>query len=409
MTFLDRLKGKVVTTLSAAIEGTPITSKQTTYFAPKDKKLLETAFRECQVIAQGIIKFTQIIMSGEPTLECKDENVLSYFNDFVDNIGNIGNDLHWYELLMRIFQDQFIYGEAWVEKIFNTNKTRIVDLDIIDATSMDYAKNGSDKIVLDKYGVPVGYVQQLEPGQLEVGRGSFTPPEGVYVANKKYIPREYIAHIMLYRTGNGFYPLGLVEMAYNDILWFLKLKQAYGDKALKVLFPTRVGILGDKQHEPTAEMLQDFVNKLVATEYKTEIALPYFADLKVVEAKHPEALLNFLNFFQEQIIIATGLPKPIVTGLGEETNRATLNVQTKLALMTTKDIIRRTCKAIEHQIFKPISRLEGFYRDKKKKKGLIVPKISWDFAKIEKAIEDVIGNANYISGDGEQYSREEAK
>lgn len=394
LSFLDKIKGKVVTSLSASTDGVPVTSHQTFTLNPMDKKLLEAAFRQCPVMAQGIIKFSQIIMSGEPTLKCDDKEVLDYYNNFLNNIGNIGNNLHWYEVLTRIFQDQFIFGEAWIEKVFNTNKSRIVDLDIIDAKSMDYAKRGDNKILIDKFGMPIGYVQELQPGQITFGRGNFKPPRGAVITNGKYVPKEYIAHIMLYRTGNGFYPLGLVEMAFNDIKWFVKLKNAYGDKAIKVLFPTRVGVLGDKTHEPTAEMLKDFVNKIKNAEYKTEIALPHFADLKVLEARHPEALLNFLNFFQDQIIIATGLPKPIVTGLGEETNRSTLNVQTKLAMVTTRDIIRRTCKAIEQQIFKPMSELEGF-TDKDTNKP-IVPKIEWDYSKIEQAIVDVVSNDGKI-------------
>lgn len=386
MSFLDRLLGRHVEILSAAeVAGSPIAMKETSSVRRIPKQELEAAFLNCGLVKEGIVKKTQIIMSGEPVLECEDKEVLKYFNDFLDNIGNIGTEIHWNELLSRIFQDQFVFGDSWVEKIYNRNQTRIVDLDIIDPKSMDYAKYGT-KIALDKYGAPLGYTQVIPFGQRDIARKKIAPPKDVtLMGSMQWIPKQSIAHFMLYKS-SGFYPIGVIEPVYQDIYYYLKLKKAYGEKASTILFPRLWAKVGDKSHLATPQVLKDIIEKMKTSHYKTEIATPQFVDLNILEAKHPDSLLNFLNFYADQILISIGLPKPLVTGLGEATNRATLNVQTYISLLSTRDIIKKTVKTIEHEIFRPIALLEGFGTEEEP----IYPRINWNFQKVEDSIKHSI-------------------
>src|SRR4030042_6154765 len=119
LTLSDRLRGIKLADMSIEV-GNPIAEKPPSTLVRVPKAELEAAFALCGLINSGIIRQTQIIMSGEPILECDDKKVLKYFEDFLENIGNRGNDIHWDELLNRIFLAQFIYGEAWVEKTWNT-------------------------------------------------------------------------------------------------------------------------------------------------------------------------------------------------------------------------------------------------------------------------------------------------
>lgn len=375
----DKLHGVREVELSAEVlSEAPVTVKNTSSLPRVSKKELEAAFVACSIVKTGLTKFTEIIMSGEPILECDDKKILEYYQNFTDGLGNRGNNLHWDEYLTRVFLDQFIYGEAFGENIFSKagKPQRIIDLDIVDAKSINYAKKG-EHVALDKYGIPVGYVQDVPYGQANGSK--FKPPENITIqGNQKWIPRDRITHFSLYNFGNGLRPIGLIESAYNDIKYFLNLKNAYGEKALTVLFPKYVIKCGDEKHLPTAQITKDLIDKMKEGQYKTEIAIPYYNDIKPLEVKHPEALLNFLEFFMDQTLISLGLPKPIATGLGEETNRSTLNVQTYIMLLTTKNIIKKTTRTIERQIFKPIADAEKFKT---------YPKINWNFEKIEGAIK----------------------
>src|SRR4030042_2991470 len=377
LTLSDRLRGIKLADMSIEV-GNPIAEKPPSTLVRVPKAELEAAFALCGLINSGIIRQTQIIMSGEPILECDDKKVLKYFEDFLENIGNRGNDIHWDELLNRIFLAQFIYGEAWVEKTWNTKHNRIIDLDIINAKTMDYAKKG-ESLALDEYGVPLGYVQEISA----YSRERLTPPEGVTISpGTQWIPKDRIAHFTLHNFGSGYRPIGLIEPAYADTKCFLNEKNAYNIKLLTTLLPKYLAKIGNDKHMPTPEIAKDIVDKMKKSAFDTEIAIPYFHDISILQPQHPDALLNFLQFFSDQIVISLRMPKPIVTGLGEETNRATLNVQTYIMLLSTKDTIKRTVRTVERQIFKPMADAEGFKT---------YPKITWNFSAVEDSIKNSIG------------------
>ena len=401
VSFWDKLRGRQETTLSGATTGTdPKTTRYEaeTHRIPKDK--LEAAYKDCPLVNQGINKFVQIIMSGNPHLECEDKNILQFYEDFLDNIGYVGGNTNWREILYRTFLDGCIYGSAWIEKMYN-KKGNIADLDIIDAKTMDYAKSGQS-IALDEYGMPLGYVQKVPYGRHS---DNIKPPKEITITgNEKYIPKEYIAQIPLYNFGDGLKPIGLIEPCFNDVSTYLELKKAYRKNAMSVLWPTRVAKVGDDKHEPNQEVLEDMIKNLQEARYDTEISTPNYVDLYILEAKHPDALLNFLTFFREEIIISLGLPKPFVTGLGEETNRSTLNIQTELTIIATLDIIRRICRHIEDKIFRQIAEEQGF----KKEGKLIYPKIEWDLDRVFETIKTASNppNPNPPKGDEDEDNRE---
>jgi hypothetical protein len=53
----------------------------------------------------GINKSTQAIMSAKYEIKCSDENVKNYFNNFIETIGKVGEDITFDELLYSIKED----------------------------------------------------------------------------------------------------------------------------------------------------------------------------------------------------------------------------------------------------------------------------------------------------------------
>lgn len=373
---LDRITGNRSFNLAAEVEtGESVIEKGDINLKRVDKKELEAAYTKVPIQNQGINTLTQIIMSGEPELYHENNTIVKKFTNFLNNIGNVGNTIHWEELLQRIYLDQFIYGDAWVELIYNGNGD-IVDLDIIDAKTIDYAKKSENKLALNEYGMPIGY--EHKTGSHRMGGKA---PDGVKLeAGSIFIPPKNISHFMLNRFGDGFYPMGLIEPSYDFAKFYLNLVYMYGEKAQE-LFPKIISYFGDERHEPNQQQLKDMLDKMKSSRRNTMVSVPHFVDMKILEAKHPEALLTFLHFFEDQMIVGMGLPKVVVTGLGEETNRSTLNVQTYLLILTTRDIIKRTTKTIEKTIFKPLAESLGVKE---------YPTIKWNFQKVEDSIKGSI-------------------
>jgi len=352
--------------------GEPISEKTTPTIGRVSQSELELTYLHNPLIFNGINKIVQTIMSAKHELVCVNPEIKAYFETFFESLGNSGSDVTWEELLSQIYNYQCIYGKSWVENIFNKRGNRIVDWDLIDPKKMDYAKQSEDKIALDKFGKPLGYVETL-PYDTPVLKNNLTKTAtaaGIILEpNAIFLEPKRIAQIKLFMVGDGFYPIGLIEPIYQSSLRKLNVESALANSLWKLGFPTRVAKVGDANHEPTPQQIQSTLNKLKDSTYKTELAIPYYVEIDILGNKRSEELRTNLEYFKENEVAGLGIPKPFATGGGEATNRATLGNQDGMFQLTLRDIIDRTCESIRKYMFKPICDLEGFKE---------IPSLKWE-------------------------------
>ncbi len=359
--------------LAVGQSGNPDSVKTTPEVERVAQDELEVMYIQNPMVFNSINKLVQTIMSSEHYVEAKDEKVQKFFDKFIKNVGR-NSDLTWEGLLSDIFKHQFIYGRAFIENIFNKKGNRIVDWDKIDPKKMDYAKDSDGNIVLDKTGQPVGYFE-LVPASLNSNIES-TPesqlPENVDLPmNQKaiFFEPEKLAHLKLYSVGDGFYGIGLIEPIYQTSLRKLNIERALANAIYRHGFPIIWAQLGDMNHEPTPQQLQNMLDRLKGLSNKNEIATPYYHQLNLLESKTSEKMKEHLDYFRKQEVAGMGVPEPFITGSAEGANFATLGKQDSMFQLTLNDLIRRTTEAIERYMFAPICELEGFNE---------VPKLKWE-------------------------------
>lgn len=347
--------------------GNPASKKETPLGKRIEPEKLENVYRSVPVVFNSINKTAQMILSREREITGPNSDV---FDEFLNNVGDIGGNQHWDEILESIFRFQMIYGEAFVELIRDKNTGEVVDLAVMDPKSMEYAKTdrGTSRIALDEFNNPIGYVQNL-PRQFSNIDQVYEPPEEVSVApNQVYIPADNIAHFKLYTVGEEFFPIGLVEPIFRDAERSHQLKEDYGNKAHSELFPTRLAKVGDEQHEPSPQKVNEMLDNLVEAGSSTAMALPYYVDVEMIESEQPEVLIEFFEHFNDEIITGTGIPGAYATGQGGNVNRATLAAQSRMYEITMDDIIKRTTRTVERDIFEEIGEDNGFEE---------VPEMEW--------------------------------
>jgi hypothetical protein len=355
--------------------GKPETKKSTPMLQRVPLNELELVYIKDSTVFNSINKIRQTIMSAHHTLKCRDKKVLAYFEAFTQNLGNSGSDITWDELLSRIFLHQCIYGRSWIENIYNTRGNRIVDWDMVDPKTMDYAKNTNQKIVMDRFGKPIGYIQTIPYSEAIIFPNQSKAPENVSLGtNDIFIEPKRIAQIKLYTVGDGFYGIGLIEPIYLNSIRKQNVEEALASAIWRHGFPIMWAQLGDLQHEPTPQQIQTMLEKLKDLTFKKEIATPYYYNLQILESKKATKLQEHLDYFQNQQVTGLGIPKPYATGIGEATNRATLNNMSDLFQLTLRDIITNTCDSIQKYMFRPVCQLEGFKE---------VPRIEWDMVGID--------------------------
>ena len=327
----------------------------TTTLERADLNDLEIAYLNDGTITNGINKPVSIITAAPRELDGNKKSV-EFINNFLKDVGKRGGTTDWESMLTNIFKHQFIYGRAFNEIIYDETREHILDLDFIDPKTMDYAKDSSGNIVLDKFNNPVGYVQTLSFG-VDKNRTD-VPPDSVSVNDNQifFLPFRIVQY-KLDEVGNGFYGLGWIEPILKPSKWKRVMMEAIQNVYYRAGFPRVAFEVGDAQHEPNNELLQRTVETIKKSSHMSSFAHPYYVKPKIIEAKKPEKLKEQLQFLIDEEVAVLG-PRAFVTGLGDGTNKNTLNRLEFLYKLSLKDTIKKSVSIIENQIFARIAELE---------------------------------------------------
>lgn len=341
------------------LEPIPIAIKQTPSEEdqPMDMQELERAYKKDPIIFNSINKAVQMIMSAGYRIEADNESAKNYFEDFLSNIGNVGENLTFDELLEAVFKYQMIYGNAYVELVFNKSMDKIVDLALFDPKRMDYAKDASGNILLDKYMKPVGYTLKIPYGSS--AKGDEPPAEFKnkvsFMSNEIFVSPERVCHFKLYTVGDRFYGTGLIEPAYNSIIRKMKIEEAQTNSIYsRGTYPV-IAYVGDEQHEATPQDVQAVLDNLVKLQHNRFMAFQHWVRVEPLEVKQSDIVQSTLEYLRLNVTSSLGMPSAFATGAGEAVNRATLNVQSRFLEFTLNDIVKRTLSTIRKYIFKRIS------------------------------------------------------
>jgi len=329
---------------------------------PEDMYELERAYKKDPVAFNSINKAVQMIMAAGYEFRAENENTKNQFEEFFANIGNVGEDITFDELLEAIFRYEMIYGNAFVEIVFNKKMNRVVDLALFDPKRMDYAKSSEGKIALDKYGKPVGYTLKLPYGV--VGKSDPIPKEHegkISLSNNMiFILPQRVCHFKLYTVGDRFYGIGMIEPAYKSIVRKMNIEEAQTNSIYsRGTYPV-VAYVGDQMHEPTPQDIENVLQNLVKLKHDRYFAFQHWVKVEPLEVKQSDIVDQTLEYLRLNETASLGMPMAFATGAGEKTNRATLNNQQKFLEFTLNDIVKKTMSTFRKYILKRISFYNGF-------------------------------------------------
>jgi hypothetical protein len=220
---------------------------------------------------------------------------------------------------------------------------------------MDYAKDAQERIVVDTNGNPVGYTQTL-PYSYTIEGGDTAPKEVSLYTNQVFFKPERLAIFSLYSTGDGYYPIGLIEPAYKSIRRKIHLEEAHANSFKKNGFPRLDITIGNEEHIPTEQQIRTAIENVKDLDNMGIFGHPDWVKIALLESRAFENLQDHLNYYNYQIVTAMGLPMALVTGAGDTTARSTLNRQEAVTKMTLKDIIQMTIRMLEKRIIEPVAK-----------------------------------------------------
>jgi len=350
---------------------------------------LETCYIFDPIIFNAINKNVQTIMAAGYKISCKDKKVENWFNNFLDNVGQVGGDITFNELLEVTFQNTMIYGRHYYETVLNQYQTAIVDLVSLDPKLIDYARDSMRRIVVDKYGKPMGYCQNLPYGLDITDKGDPVPEgSGIILINRQiFILPERIAYFKLYTYGNRFDGLGLIEPAFRAIVRKQNIEEAQANSIYaRGTYPI-IDYVGNENHFPTPNMIKSATEKLADMAHNRYFAVPYWHKIEPIEVKQSEVVDNTMKWLRESASASLGMPMAFATGSGEATNRATLGTLQKFMEFSLKDIVGRVCAQMKQQVFRRICAYEGFDE---------IPDLIWGDIGAESLDDKALRLQNYV-------------
>jgi len=335
---------------------------------------LEVIFGRDGIGFNMCVTLTEMIMAGIPRIEnmfeYENENIKNYYVNLFNNIGNVGEPITLEEIWDYLWLNLMIHGNAFVQNIWDKKK-QLNDFALIDPKRVDYFKDSSNKVVVDKEtNQPIGYVIKKDLADQTIGDKipEKYEREGMLKQNSYFLFAERITHFKINTIGDRLWGIGILEPAYTSVIRKLNMEEGQANSTLKSGFNPMIGYVGNDRKVATPKDL-DWVGGLLKDLDVNKIgAFPNWVKIDTVKYDQSPLISAILEYQRENQISPAGLPMAIASGKADTTNKSTLGIHLQLNQFKLQRIMKRTFATFEKYILKKIA----FYN---KVKG--VPKIKW--------------------------------
>jgi len=346
------------------------------------KKELERVYFKHSIIRNSIRNKVQMIGASGYRIQYNNTKEEKAFQEFFDNIGQIGDDCDFDQIYLGIPKSQFIFGASWNELIWDEEDKEIVDINRLDAKRMDYARTKDGEIIVDRFLKPIGYTMKV---MSDVNFGENNPvlgddiPEGYedtvdLGSSKIFLLPKRIALIRFEEGGDGLEFWGLIETIYTDAIRQGKLEEAGFNSAFQRWMSPLIAYIGDDKHPATPQLAKQTLQTMQKMKHDLLSTYPHYVKLDSIKGNDMGTYIDMLKSLRESEASGLQTPMPFAMSSGESTNRATLNNQQAMLEFGLNELVRINAKLINKRIFRPIAQSMGL----KKWPKLIPNRISVD-------------------------------
>ena len=327
---------------------------------------LELAYATDPILFNGVNIYVEVMLSCSPEIIASNEKEQRYMDEWAHRVK------FKLRVLPKIVQHCCIYGNAWTEICYSKKiKDEIVKLSTRDPKYMDFRRSSlNNRIIFDKFGEPKEYVQYLEFDMPE-------QPNEIYQNGMRaiIIPKEKIAHTTFLTVGDSYYGIGLIEPCMNATLGKNNAQKGFTHSIFRLGFPLLGLKVGNDQVFPTPEMIDKAVEEFKNVNERTLVGYPHYVEPKIIESSmRADKLRDDIRHFTSEQISGMGVPSALVTGSGEDVNRAVLDTMLTLFYQKIRMFQESISSSLEEQLFVKI------YEDKNFDD---IPRLEWRESSIE--------------------------
>jgi len=299
------------------------------------KEDLKTAYLSHPIVNRAIHFRADLIIARGFSLEFSDpytkQIILEFLHDLKLN-SPLNFDLK--AIIRNACIDCDVFGNAFHQLIPNKSRSKIVALAPLHPLDMDYQRDSSGSILFSQSGEPLGYVFRA---------GS---PE------ERTFERHEIAHLIFETIGDELLGIPLLLPMFRTLERLANIEFAIAQALYKHGFPTRDISVGDPDHPPTAEDIQQVADQVKNLDAASEYTHPYYFKVSSIDPKFPQNIQNIPEFFLSQIVAISGIPRRFL--LGEEKFATTLPALQRNLKLMLEPLQARVKVWLEEQIFRRV-------------------------------------------------------
>lgn len=245
------------------------------------------------------------------------------------------------------------YSEEWTqeEDPFEVKNNSIIGLKKIHPLTMDFKRSANREILLDnegrfgEKGEFLAYTQTLEDNY-----------------KKRDIDKRRVCHLKFNEIGDEQLGISDLESIYKTRHRGMSIEDGIAQGAFRHGVPFLDVEIGDEQHPPDKEMIEKAQEEVKGSSYMSEFVHPPWYKTKMMEQFSLAKSEGVLDPYIRLACAASGLPRALVLGSGEGTNKATL----KELIALLPDIViaprQRVLKLfLEDQLFAPLMEMNKIY------------------------------------------------
>ncbi len=301
----------------------------------KTARQLFTLYLTNQFVARAISIRADAITTRGYNIIGNDEKGMDACNKLIEDSG--GGLFIW-----QLATNAYIAGDAFNEKIYNLNHTKISKLKQVHPLTMSFRTDPeTNQIVVGKDKEPVGYVQY------------YTNDKGVEVT--KNISKDIISHFKFNALGDEFTGLSAIQPGYDTIVRLMNMEYSAAEAAVKIANPIIVGMCNTKSPHQIAQWGTILGN----INGRDQVFIPEGMKLDTLQPGQ-QNFSAYAEYFLDAVVAAFGVPKGVLLGGTSGTgNRAQDIVLTRHFYSS----IRTDQKSISdffNIIFKEYAKLAGF-------------------------------------------------
>ena len=362
------ITGSTIALLSSSYKPNTAVVEKTVKTKEEIKRVDTTKLELCYIrdpLANAGVDFTvETFMSTDYKVvasRTKDQKIL---NEFLANCD-------FYDLLTTIVKDCCIYGNAYIEKLYS-KRNKLITAENLDAKSIDFLRDNEGRIIWDTYKKPKEYVQYIDDLT-----GFITTKKTITSYGRTAIPilPKYIGHYTTSTIGGNPSGMGIIEPVYNIIIQKNNMEKSYAQACYEGGFGGNLVVtIGDQTHQPRPNDIEAIREDLQSMNEKTKFVVPWNYNFEYLKKDFPKVLKEHLSYYVDQEITGMRIPKPLVTGSGEQANRSTVEKQTVMYMRRMEMMQKRISKQLESNLFSVLAKDYSFSK---------VPRISWEDIEIE--------------------------